>query len=74
MSHHCSECRVNWWPHQVDHAHCPTCGGVTVRSLEPASDDADTLYRLARDEAASRHAYAHFALHYAELDLERRAA
>jgi hypothetical protein len=45
-----------------------------VRSLEPASDDADTLYRLARDEAASRHAYAHFARHYAEHDLERRAA
>ena len=74
MSHHCSECLVNWWPHQIDHGHCPTCGGPTARRAEPASDDADTLYRIARDEAASRDAYAHFELYYAEQGLERRAA
>jgi uncharacterized Zn finger protein (UPF0148 family) len=72
MSHHCSTCHVNWWPHQTDHRHCPACGRVTVRSHEAASDDADTLCRIARDEAASRDAYARFDLSYAEH--ERRAA
>jgi hypothetical protein len=71
MSYHCSECLVNWWPHHVDHGHCPACGATTARRHEPASADADTLYRIARDEAASRDAYAHFELYYGE---ERRAA
>jgi hypothetical protein len=74
MSYHCSECRVNWSPHQTDHGHCPACGGATVRRPEPASDDADTLYRIARDEATSRDAYAHFDLYYAEREQDRRAA
>jgi hypothetical protein len=74
MSYHCSECLVNWWPHQIDHGHCPACGGATARRHEPASDDADTLYRIARDEAANRDAYAHFELYYAEYEQERRAA
>ena len=74
MSHHCSECLVNWWPHQIDHGHCPACGAATVCTHEPPSDDADTLYRIARDEAARRDAYAHFELSYAEHELERRAA
>jgi hypothetical protein len=64
---------VNWWPHQIDHGHCPACGGGTVRTHEPASDDADTVYRIARDEAASRDAYAHFELYYAE-DIQERCA
>ena len=74
MSYHCSECRVNWSPHQIDHGHCPACGGGTVRRAEPASDDADTLYRIARDEATSRDAYAHFDRYYAEREQDRRAA
>ena len=72
MSHHCSACLVNWSPHQTDHGHCPSCGAHTVGRHEPASEDADTLYRIARDEAASRDAYAHFDLYYVEQ--ERRAA
>ena len=74
MTYYCSECVVNWWPYQTDHGHCPTCGGGTVRKQEPASDDADTLYRIARDEAASRDVYAHFDLYHAGHGLERRAA
>jgi len=74
MSYHCPECDVNWWPNQTDHGHCPACGGGTVRSLEPASDDADVLHRIARDEAARRDAYARFELYYAERDQDRRAA
>jgi hypothetical protein len=38
MSYYCSECVVNWWPGQTDGGQCPTCGGGTVRSQEPASD------------------------------------
>lgn len=72
MSYYCSECLVNWWPHQTDHGHCPACGWATVRRHEPPSEDADTLYRLACDEATSRDAYAHFERYYAEP--ERRAA
>jgi hypothetical protein len=74
MSYYCSECLVNWWPHQTDHGHCPKCGGGTVGAWAPASDDADTLYRIARDEAISRDAYAHFELYYAEREQGRRAA
>jgi hypothetical protein len=40
MSYYCSECVVNWGPDQTDRGHCPTCGGGTVRSQDPASDDA----------------------------------
>ena len=74
MSHHCSECLVNWWPHQTDHGHCPKCGGGTARTMESVSDDADTLYRIARHEASSRDAYAHFELYYGQREPERRAA
>ena len=74
MSYHCSRCLVNWGPHQVDHGHCPACGAATAPRSEPVSADADTLYRIARDEAASRDAYAHFERYYAEHDQERRAA
>lgn len=44
MSDYCSDCLVNWWPYQTRHGRCPTCGGATVNSQEPASVDADTLY------------------------------
>ena len=74
MSDHCFTCDVSWWPHQTDHGHCPRCGAATVRRMEPVSDDADTLYRIARHEASSRDAYAHFDLYYAEREPERRAA
>jgi hypothetical protein len=40
MSFYCSECVVNWPPDSTDHGHCPTCGAGTVRSEEPAGDDA----------------------------------
>jgi hypothetical protein len=73
MSYHCSECLVNWWPHQIDHGRCPTCGASTVGRQEPASGDADTLYRISRDEAASRDAYAHFDRYYVA-DQDRLAA
>ena len=74
MSYHCSECAVNWWPYQTDHGHCPSCGGGTIRRQEPASDDADTLYRIASDAAAKRDLYASFERYYAERELERLAA
>jgi hypothetical protein len=38
MSYYCSQCVVNWWPGQTDGGQCPTCGGGTVRSQEPAGD------------------------------------
>jgi hypothetical protein len=74
MSYYCSECDVNWWPYQTDHGHCPSCGGGTVRRQERASDDADTLYRIACDEAAKRDAYERFEIYYARRELDRLAA
>jgi hypothetical protein len=74
MSYYCSECVVNWWPYQTNQGCCPTCGGGTVRKREPASDDADPLYRSARAEVDKRDAYARFELYYAEREQERRAA
>ena len=41
MSYYCSECVVEWMPHQTEHGHCPTCGGGTVRRQEPAGAAAD---------------------------------
>jgi hypothetical protein len=74
MSYYCAECVVNWWPYQTDHGNCPSCGGGTVRQQERASDDADTLHRLARAEADRRDAYARFERYYAERELDRLAA
>jgi uncharacterized Zn finger protein (UPF0148 family) len=74
MSYHCPECDVNWWPYQTDHGHCPSCGAGTVRRQERASDDAATLYRIARDEAAKRDAYERFEIYYARRELDRLAA
>ena len=74
MSDHCPECDVGWWPYQTDHGHCPACGGGTVPSAEAASEDVDTLYRIARDEAAKREIYEHFEIYYAQRELERLAA
>ena len=65
MSYHCSACEVNWRPRQADHGRCPMCGRGTVCTEEPASDDADLLYRIARAEADNRDAYAHFERYYA---------
>jgi uncharacterized Zn finger protein (UPF0148 family) len=74
MSYHCPECDVNWWPYQTDRGHCPSCGAGTVRRQERASDDAATLYRIARDEAAKRDAYERFEIYYARRELDRLAA
>jgi hypothetical protein len=40
MSFYCPECVVNWSPDDADRGYCPTCGAGTVRSQEPAGDDA----------------------------------
>jgi len=71
MSYHCSECDVNWHADQADQGRCPTCGGgVAVRGPETAGYDADILYRIAHDEAATCDAYARFELYYDERDLD----
>jgi hypothetical protein len=74
MSYYCSECVVNWCPRQAHYGRCPTCGGSTVPSEQPVSDDADTLYRIACAEAQKRDAYAHFERYYAMPEQDRRAA
>jgi hypothetical protein len=76
MSYYCSECVVNWWPYQTDDGCCPTCGGGTIRRQEPASDDAETLFRAVRLEAEKRDLHARFEIYYAEReqDQERHAA
>jgi hypothetical protein len=74
MTHHCSACLVNWWPNQTDHGHCPACGAGTSRSQEPASDDTDTLLRIARDEAHKRDLYARFERYYTQRELDKIAA
>jgi hypothetical protein len=66
MSYYCSECDVNWWPHQTDHGRCPMCGEDTAPGQDIVSDDADILSRIARDEAAQCDAYARFELYFDE--------
>jgi len=65
MSYYCSECVVNWWPYQAKNGCCPQCGGGTVRRQEPASDDADAQFALARQEAERRERRAAFEAYYA---------
>lgn len=65
MSYYCSECVVNWWPYQAKGGCCPRCGGGTVRRQEPASDDADAQFALARQEAERRERHAAFEAYYA---------
>lgn len=65
MSYYCSECVVNWWPYQAKGGCCPRCGGGTVRRQEPASDDADAQFALARAEAERRERHAAFEAYYA---------
>ena len=74
VSDHCAACEVNWWPHHADHGHCPMCGGDSIGSQEPGSDDADLLYRIARAEAQKRDIYANFDRYYAGLDDRDRDA
>jgi len=64
MSYCCSGCEVNWWSYQADHGRCPMCGASTVCTEEPASDDADLLYRITRAESEKRDVYAHFERYY----------
>ncbi len=66
MSHFCSACAVNWWPHQIGHGQCPMCGARTASRPEPVSDDADMLYRIVSAEAAKRETYGRVELLYAE--------
>ncbi len=65
MSYYCSECVVNWWPYQAKGGCCPRCGGGTVRRQEPASDDADAQFALARAETERRERQAAFEAYYA---------
>jgi hypothetical protein len=65
VSYYCSGCEVNWWSYQADHGRCPMCGAGTACTEEPASDDADLLYRISRAESENRDAYAHFERYYA---------
>jgi DNA-directed RNA polymerase subunit RPC12/RpoP len=37
MSYYCSECVVNW-PDKTDLGQCPTCGGGTIPSQQPAGE------------------------------------
>ena len=73
-SYCCSACEVNWWPHQADHGRCPMCGGASICTEEPASDDADLLYRIADGEAHKRDNYANFHRYYVLFDEQERNA
>jgi hypothetical protein len=74
VSYCCSACEVNWWPHQADHGRCPMCGRGSVCTEEPASEDADLLYRIARAEAQKRDIYANFDRYYVGREDDRQAA
>jgi hypothetical protein len=70
VSYGCSACEVNWWPHQGNDGRCPMCGGDSICTQEPGSDDADLLYRMANADAQQRDIYANLDRYYG---LERDA-
>jgi hypothetical protein len=74
MSHHCAACEVNWSSHQADHGRCPMCGADSICTEQPASDDADLLYRIARADAQRRDVYANFDRYSAAFDEQEREA
>lgn len=73
MSYFCSECLVNWWPYQAKGGCCPRCGRGTTRRQEPASDDAEPLFVIARIEAARRERCDAFEAYYAQREQHRAA-
>ncbi len=73
VSYFCSQCLVNWWPYQAKGGCCPRCGGGTSFRQEPASDDAEPLFVIARVEAAHRERCAAFEAYYAEREQHRAA-
>jgi len=50
------------------------CGADSIATTQPASDDADLLYRIARAEAQKRDIYANFDRYYVGLDERDRTA
>ncbi len=74
MTYYCSECVVNWWPYMAKDGCCPLCGGGTSRRQEPASNDVEEQFRIARKEAERRDAYARFEAFYEEREQHRHAA
>lgn len=74
MTYYCSECVVNWWPYMAKDGCCPLCGGGTSRRQEPASSDAEELYRVARAQADRRDAYARFEAYYEQREHPPHAA
>jgi hypothetical protein len=73
MSYFCSECLVNWWPYQAKGGCCPRCGGGTRLRQEPASDDAEPQFVIARIEAARRERCDAFEAYYAQREQHRAA-
>ena len=71
MSHHCTECDVYWWPYQTKAGRCPQCGGGTVRSHEPASQDSVSLHQEALAESDRRVLHRRFEAYYAKRQQHR---
>jgi hypothetical protein len=50
------------------------CGGGSVCTEKPASEDADLLYQIVRAEAQKRDIYANFDRYYVGREEDRHAA
>jgi len=73
VTYHCPDCLVNWWPYQAKRGCCPRCGGGTRFRREPASDDAESLFVIARVEASHRERCEAFEAYYAERERHHAA-
>lgn len=66
MSHHCTECDVNWWPYQTRAGRCPQCGGGTRRSHESPSEAATLRHQASIAESKRTVSQRRFEAYYAE--------
>ena len=73
VTYHCPDCLVNWWPYQAKRGCCPRCGGGTRLRQEPASDDAESLFVIARVEASHRERCEAFEAYYAQRERHHAA-
>lgn len=65
MSQHCSDCDVYWWPYQTKSGRCPQCGAATMRTHEPASEDAIARHQEALAESDRQILERRFEAYYA---------
>jgi predicted nucleic acid-binding Zn-ribbon protein len=74
MTYRCSKCDVNWYVFMTIKGACPSCGGGTKRTQEPASPNAKQLHEALKAKGRAADAHDRFETYYADRERARDAA